>query len=229
MLRTWRALGRIMGEDRRNELFKPWVVHDIRSTVRTHLSALPVAHEVREAVMAHRKQGVQATYGLYENLDEKRRALELWAGAPQGHPRAASIQCHRVVVTPSRVNAMADGLSARHSFEHAVTKIAKNYPLDREKTRKNLHGPEQEERFVADPGEQPIRKFLEERADDPRPEFRWVMPLEAARGRWAWSMKMGKADCGRIVDIMTDGFKWQRAKRGEKGQCFVSPAAWTGL
>jgi hypothetical protein len=55
------------------------------------------------------------------------------------------------------------------------------------------------------------------------------MPLEAARGRWAWSMKMGKADCGRIVDIMTDGFKWQRAKRGEKGQCFVSPGAWTGL
>ena len=56
-----------------------WVNHDIRRTVRSNLSALRVAEEVREAVLAHVRPGIKGTYDLYDYLDEKREALELWA------------------------------------------------------------------------------------------------------------------------------------------------------
>jgi integrase len=56
----------------------PWVVHDIRRTVRSHLSALPVEQHVRELVIGHAQHGVKAVYDRYEYLDEKRQALELW-------------------------------------------------------------------------------------------------------------------------------------------------------
>jgi integrase len=57
---------------------KPWVVHDIRRTVRSHLSALPVEQHVRELVIGHALKGLHKVYDRYEYLDEKRRALELW-------------------------------------------------------------------------------------------------------------------------------------------------------
>jgi integrase len=55
-----------------------WVVHDIRRTVRSHLSALPVEQHVRERVIGHGPKGLQRVYDRYEYLDEKRRCLELW-------------------------------------------------------------------------------------------------------------------------------------------------------
>jgi integrase len=55
-----------------------WVVHDIRRTVRSHLSALPVEQHVRELVIGHAQVGVKATYDRYAYADEKRQALELW-------------------------------------------------------------------------------------------------------------------------------------------------------
>lgn len=55
-----------------------WVVHDIRRTVRSHLSALPVEQHVRELVIGHAQAGVKGIYDRYEYLDEKREALELW-------------------------------------------------------------------------------------------------------------------------------------------------------
>jgi hypothetical protein len=42
MLRSWRALARVRGDDRRKAQIEPWVIHDIRRTMRTGLSALPV-------------------------------------------------------------------------------------------------------------------------------------------------------------------------------------------
>ncbi len=56
----------------------PFVVHDVRRSVRTAMSALPVPPLVAERVIAHAKQGLDRTYNLYEYLPEKRRALELW-------------------------------------------------------------------------------------------------------------------------------------------------------
>jgi integrase len=58
--------------------FEPWTIHDIRRTVRTGLSALPIPDLVRELVIAHAKPGLHKVYDQYAYLDEKRRALELW-------------------------------------------------------------------------------------------------------------------------------------------------------
>jgi integrase len=57
----------------------PFVLHDVRRTVRTHLSALPVPDLVRELVIAHAKPGLHKIYDQHRYADEKRHALELWA------------------------------------------------------------------------------------------------------------------------------------------------------
>lgn len=55
-----------------------WVIHDLRRTMRTHLSALPVQDLVRELVIAHAKPGLHKVYDQHGYLDEKRHCLELW-------------------------------------------------------------------------------------------------------------------------------------------------------
>lgn len=58
----------------------PFVVHDIRRTVRTQLSAIPnVSDLVRELVIGHTKPGLHKVYDQYAYLDEKRFALDAWA------------------------------------------------------------------------------------------------------------------------------------------------------
>lgn len=79
MLRTLRALARRRGEDASRVTLEPWVNHDLRRTVRSHLSRLKVAEEAREAVLAHVRPGIKGVYDKYDYLDEKREALELWA------------------------------------------------------------------------------------------------------------------------------------------------------
>jgi integrase len=79
MLRTLRALARVRREDSRTVDLQPFVVHDVRRTVRSHLSRLKVAEEVREAILAHVRPGIVGVYDHHDYLDEKREALELWA------------------------------------------------------------------------------------------------------------------------------------------------------
>jgi integrase len=65
-----------IGEDGENK----WVIHDLRRTVRTELSAIPsIPIEVREAMMAHAKRGMDAVYNHYDYLMEKRHGFQLWA------------------------------------------------------------------------------------------------------------------------------------------------------
>jgi integrase len=59
---------------------EPFVIHDIRRTMRTGLSALPIPDLVRELVIAHGKPGLHKVYDQFAYLDEKRQALDLWAG-----------------------------------------------------------------------------------------------------------------------------------------------------
>ena len=59
---------------------EPFVIHDIRRTMRTGLSALPIPDLVRELVIAHSKPGLHKVYDQFAYLDEKRQALDLWAG-----------------------------------------------------------------------------------------------------------------------------------------------------
>ena len=65
--------------------FKPFVVHDIRRTVRTRLVDLrvgpdgaKVSPQVAELVIAHTKPGMHKVYDLYSYIDEKRAALQAW-------------------------------------------------------------------------------------------------------------------------------------------------------
>ena len=58
---------------------EPWVLHDLRRTVRTRLSQLRVPTEVAELVIGHAQKGLHAIYNQHDFLDERREALELWA------------------------------------------------------------------------------------------------------------------------------------------------------
>jgi integrase len=61
----------------------PFVLHDIRRSVRTGLSALPVPDLIRELVIGHTKPGLHKIYDQHAYVDEKRHALELWAARLQ--------------------------------------------------------------------------------------------------------------------------------------------------
>jgi integrase len=58
---------------------KHFVLHDLRRTVRTGLSALPVSDLVRELTIGHSKPGLHKVYDQHAYLDEKRECLDLWA------------------------------------------------------------------------------------------------------------------------------------------------------
>jgi integrase len=55
-----------------------WKIHDLRRTMRTHLSALPVEDLVRELVIAHARPGLHKVYDQHAYQDEKRHCLDLW-------------------------------------------------------------------------------------------------------------------------------------------------------
>jgi integrase len=55
--------------------------HDIRSTARSHLSRLGVNIIVAERCLNHTLSGLVAVYDRHDYMEERRRALELWANA----------------------------------------------------------------------------------------------------------------------------------------------------
>jgi integrase len=78
MLEELRKLAIEDGKDVDRVTLAPFVNHDIRRTVRTHLLALKIAEEVREAGLAHARPGIKGTYDKHQYLDENREALTLW-------------------------------------------------------------------------------------------------------------------------------------------------------
>jgi integrase len=78
MLRYLRALARLR-YDQPPGMLTPWVVHDIRRTVRTKLAELGVNDNVAEMAVGHAKKGLQRIYDLHSYEPEIRKALELWA------------------------------------------------------------------------------------------------------------------------------------------------------
>jgi integrase len=78
MLRTLRAVARQRGDDPVGVKLEPWVQHDLRRVVRSGLSRLKIAEEIREAVLAHARPGIKGVYDQHDYLDEKRDALLLW-------------------------------------------------------------------------------------------------------------------------------------------------------
>jgi integrase len=56
-----------------------FVIHDVRRTVRTGLSAIPgISDLVRELVIGHAKPGLHKVYDQHAYVDEKRAALAAW-------------------------------------------------------------------------------------------------------------------------------------------------------
>ncbi len=78
------ALDRLINEARTkadlgSESIEPFVFHDLRRTMRTALSGLPIPDLVSELVIAHAKPGLHKVYDQHTYRVEKRRALDLWA------------------------------------------------------------------------------------------------------------------------------------------------------
>ena len=61
------------------ETLEHWGYHDLRRTVRTHMSRLNVASGIAGRVLNHTPQGVEAIYDRHGYLEEKRKALDTWA------------------------------------------------------------------------------------------------------------------------------------------------------
>ncbi|MDD1610522.1 MAG: tyrosine-type recombinase/integrase [Methylococcaceae bacterium] len=55
-------------------------VHDFRRTARSHLAALGVDSHIAERCLNHKLKGIEGVYNHHDYLDERRRALDLWAG-----------------------------------------------------------------------------------------------------------------------------------------------------
>ena len=59
---------------------QPWVLHDLRRTVATHMVRLGVSETIVGRVLNHAAQGVTAkVYALHTYAPEKRSALDCWA------------------------------------------------------------------------------------------------------------------------------------------------------
>ena len=61
-----------------------WKIHDLRRTVRTHFSALPIQDNVRELVIAHARPGLHRVYDQHSYQAEKMECLTLWAARLRG-------------------------------------------------------------------------------------------------------------------------------------------------
>jgi integrase len=57
----------------------PWVLHDLRRTMRTGLGKIGVAPHIAELVINHTRGGIQAVYDKHRYEPEIRAALAKWA------------------------------------------------------------------------------------------------------------------------------------------------------
>jgi integrase len=57
----------------------PWVVHDIRRSVRSGLSRIGIAPHISELVLNHQRVGIERVYDRYSYAAEKAQALLRWS------------------------------------------------------------------------------------------------------------------------------------------------------
>src|SRR6266404_2696266 len=107
MLRTLRAMARQRGDDPAAVQLKPFVTHDLRRVVRSGLSRLKIAEEIREAVLAHARPGIKGVYDQHDYLDEKRDALQLWGARLRGIVEPAPAASNVISLRSSNAEALA--------------------------------------------------------------------------------------------------------------------------
>jgi integrase len=79
MLNIMRAAARLRGDDPDGVKLRPFVLHDLRRTMRTRLSSLRVPDTVAEVAVGHGRKGLQRVYDQHGYEAEVREAMELWA------------------------------------------------------------------------------------------------------------------------------------------------------
>ncbi|MCT8973252.1 tyrosine-type recombinase/integrase [Microbaculum marinisediminis] len=79
MTRTLKAIARKRGAIADIDL-PPFVIHDIRRTVRTGMASLRIPDVVAETIIGHGRRGVQRVYDQHRYVEEMREAMDLWAG-----------------------------------------------------------------------------------------------------------------------------------------------------
>jgi len=77
------AMLEILREADPEAVLPPFVLHDLRRTMRTRLSSLRIPTEVAEMVIGHAKTGLARVYDLHAFEDEMRDALDRWAAKLQ--------------------------------------------------------------------------------------------------------------------------------------------------
>ena len=68
----------------------PWVIHDIRRTVRTRLASLRIPDMVAEMVIGHGRKGIQRVYDQHSYEDEMREALGAMGRSLARHRHSAA-------------------------------------------------------------------------------------------------------------------------------------------
>jgi integrase len=86
----------ILREANPTAVLEPFVIHDLRRTCRTRLSALKVQDHVAEMVIGHARKGLQRVYDQHRFIDEMREALDRWA-----------LSLRAIVNPPSTANVVA--------------------------------------------------------------------------------------------------------------------------
>jgi integrase len=79
MLRILQAMARRRGDDPATVELPPFVLHDLRRSMRTRLAELRIPDPVSEMVIGHGKKGLARIYDQHKYINEMREALEAWA------------------------------------------------------------------------------------------------------------------------------------------------------
>ncbi|MGO9990458.1 MAG: tyrosine-type recombinase/integrase [Steroidobacteraceae bacterium] len=76
-----------------------FTIHDLRRTMRTHLSSLGIRSEVAERCLNHKLPGIQGVYNRHDYFAERRAALETWTALlleiERGERRVAPLRLRR--------------------------------------------------------------------------------------------------------------------------------------
>lgn len=126
MLRALKAMARQRGADPSEVKLPPWVLHDVRRTVRTRLSSLRVPDRVAEMVIGHGAKGLQRVYDQHRYLDEMREALQQWAARL------------REIVTPPPDNVVRINTDWDREVQELVEQVKANHPGASEETIRRM-------------------------------------------------------------------------------------------
>jgi hypothetical protein len=91
MLAALRLEARRRGLEPDDVELEGWVIHDLRRTLRTHLSALRTPDHIAEMIIGHGRKGLQRVYDQHRYAAEMREAMTAWSARLRGIVNNASI------------------------------------------------------------------------------------------------------------------------------------------